>query len=73
MNTVATPMYGWDSIPWKKFRRSVFKLQKRIYRAIVAEGIPSPLVRLTDVKRSRSRMTGNSHVLNRPILEKYAI
>ena len=33
MNTVATPMYGWDSIPWKKFRRSVFKLQKRIYRA----------------------------------------
>jgi RNA-directed DNA polymerase len=33
MNTVATPMYGWDKIPWKKFRRSVFKLQKRIYRA----------------------------------------
>jgi len=27
------PMYGWDTIPWKKFRRSVFKLQKRIYRA----------------------------------------
>ena len=34
MSTVALlPMYGWDTIPWKKFRRSVFKLQKRIYRA----------------------------------------
>ncbi len=34
MSTVAQPpMYGWDSIPWKKHRRSVFKLQKRIYRA----------------------------------------
>ena len=34
MSTVALlPMYGWDTIPWKKLRRSVFKLQKRIYRA----------------------------------------
>jgi RNA-directed DNA polymerase len=36
MSTVAAatpPMYGWDSIPWKKFQRSVFKLQKRIYQA----------------------------------------
>jgi RNA-directed DNA polymerase len=34
MSTVAQlPMYGWDTIPWKKLRRSVFKLQKRIYRA----------------------------------------
>jgi RNA-directed DNA polymerase len=34
MNTVASaPMYGWDSIPWNKVHRSVFKLQKRIYQA----------------------------------------
>src|SRR5580704_13477650 len=34
MSTVASaPMYGWDSIPWKKLHRSVFKLQKRIYQA----------------------------------------
>jgi RNA-directed DNA polymerase len=26
-------MYRWDSIPWKNLRRSVWKLQKRIYRA----------------------------------------
>ncbi|MDQ3172275.1 MAG: reverse transcriptase N-terminal domain-containing protein [Acidobacteriota bacterium] len=26
-------MYGWDTIPWKKVRRSVWKLQKRIYQA----------------------------------------
>ena len=34
MSTVAMPpMYGWDAIPWKKLRRSVWKLQKRIYQA----------------------------------------
>lgn len=27
------PMYGWKNLPWKKFERQVFKLQKRIYRA----------------------------------------
>src|SRR5262245_53680379 len=33
MDTVTTPMYGWNMIPWKKVERNVFKLQKRIYRA----------------------------------------
>lgn len=34
MNTVfKTPMYGWDTVPWKQIQRDVFKLQKRIYRA----------------------------------------
>ena len=34
MSTVALPlMYRWDSIPWKHLRRSVWKLQKRIYQA----------------------------------------
>lgn len=34
MSTAALPpMYRWDSIPWKDLRRSVWKLQKRIYRA----------------------------------------
>jgi len=33
MNTVETPMYGWNTIPWKRLQRDVFKLQKRIYRA----------------------------------------
>ena len=28
-----TPMDGWNTLPWKKFQRQVFKLQKRIYRA----------------------------------------
>lgn len=27
------PMYGWQELPWKRFERRVFKLQKRIYRA----------------------------------------
>lgn len=27
------PMYGWRDLPWKRFERRVFKLQKRIYRA----------------------------------------
>ena len=34
MDTVATPpMDGWNTIPWKKVQRNVFKLQKRIYQA----------------------------------------
>ena len=33
MNTVATPMYDWKTLPWKQIERGVFKLQKRIYRA----------------------------------------
>ena len=33
MNTVVQPMYGWSTLPWKKFQRNVFKLQKRIYQA----------------------------------------
>ncbi|WP_145092405.1 reverse transcriptase N-terminal domain-containing protein [Sporomusa sp. KB1] len=26
-------MYEWKTIPWKKVKRVVFKLQKRIYQA----------------------------------------
>ncbi|MGH8066931.1 MAG: reverse transcriptase N-terminal domain-containing protein [Candidatus Entotheonellia bacterium] len=34
MSTVRPePMYGWDTIRWKHLERTVFKLQKRIYRA----------------------------------------
>src|SRR5437016_4121257 len=33
MNTDENPMYGWNTISWKKIERIVFKLQKRIYRA----------------------------------------
>ncbi|NET05148.1 MAG: RNA-directed DNA polymerase, partial [Symploca sp. SIO2B6] len=32
MNTAQKPMYGWKNINWRKLERSVFKLQKRIYR-----------------------------------------
>lgn len=32
MNTVQ-PMYEWNTIPWHKLERNVFKLQRRIYRA----------------------------------------
>jgi len=33
MNTVQQPMDKWQDIPWKKYERAVFKLQKRIYQA----------------------------------------
>src|SRR6266849_8287581 len=33
MSTATMPMYRWDELPWKKFRRVVWKLQKRIYQA----------------------------------------
>ncbi|WP_226584065.1 reverse transcriptase N-terminal domain-containing protein, partial [Microseira wollei] len=25
---------SWKNLPWKKFRRNLFRLQKRIYKAI---------------------------------------
>jgi RNA-directed DNA polymerase len=33
MNTADKSMYVWETIPWRKLERSVFKLQKRIYQA----------------------------------------
>ena len=33
MDTVIKPMDTWNTIPWKKAEREVFKLQKRIYQA----------------------------------------
>jgi RNA-directed DNA polymerase len=34
IDTAATaPMDRWDTLPWKKLQRQVFKLQKRIYQA----------------------------------------
>ena len=33
MDTATKPMYEWETINWGKIQRSVYKLQKRIYRA----------------------------------------
>ena len=33
MDTAAMPMDEWRTLPWKKYERQVFRLQKRIYRA----------------------------------------
>jgi len=33
MSRVRTPMYGWNTIRWRKVERRVFKLQTRIYQA----------------------------------------
>jgi RNA-directed DNA polymerase len=33
MDTVQKPMYEWNTIPWHKVEREVFKLQTRIYQA----------------------------------------
>ena len=33
MTTAETPMDRWNTIPWKKMERNVYKLQKRIYQA----------------------------------------
>lgn len=35
MSTVSKPMYGWNTIRWRKVERRVFKLQKRIYQASI--------------------------------------
>src|SRR5260370_28348341 len=33
MSTESYPMYEWNTLPWSKIEREVFKLQKRIYQA----------------------------------------
>lgn len=33
MSTATAPVYEWNSLPWQRLERQVFKLQKRIYRA----------------------------------------
>ena len=33
MNTITRSMYGWNTLPWTRIQRQVFKLQKRMYRA----------------------------------------
>jgi RNA-directed DNA polymerase len=32
-NSTERPKYGWKDVPWPRLERTVFKLQKRIYRA----------------------------------------
>ena len=66
MSTVAVPpMYGWDMIPWKKLRRSVWKLQKRIYRATRAE-FTRPAGTDDNVKRCEEPYDGK---LSRTVLQ----
>jgi RNA-directed DNA polymerase len=31
--STATPMYEWETLPWRQLERAVFKLQKRIFQA----------------------------------------
>ena len=52
MSTGLAPMYRWETIPWKKLQRTVFKLQKRIYRATTL----TVQVRLTNATLLRSRV-----------------
>ena len=33
MDTSEKMMYGWNTVPWRKLERNVYKLQKRIYQA----------------------------------------
>lgn len=41
MSTATLPMYEWNTIPWPKLQRNVFKLQKRIYQASLRGDTPT--------------------------------
>ena len=64
------PMDGWNTLPWKKFQRQVFKLQQRIYRASHRGDATSEKqrttfaaqVRMTNAMLLRSRMKPKLHV-----------
>jgi RNA-directed DNA polymerase len=34
LDTEITKRESWKTLPWKKFRRSLFRLQKRVYKAV---------------------------------------
>jgi retron-type reverse transcriptase len=34
LDTTATKRESWKTLPWKKFRRDLFRLQKRVFKAI---------------------------------------
>ena len=34
MDTEITKRESWKTLPWKKFRRNLFRLQKRVYKAV---------------------------------------
>jgi hypothetical protein len=44
MSTATMPMYRWDDLPWKKFRKVVWKLQKRIYQAMLGTFDRRPVI-----------------------------
>lgn len=54
MSQVARQRYEWDTIPWPKLERKVFKLQKQIYRATQSGNVKSAkrLQRLLSVSTS---------------------
>ncbi len=54
MNTVQQPMYKWKDLPWKKYERVVFKLQKRIYLASQQTKV---LITTANLVRSRVKLT----------------
>ena len=59
MNTVERqPMYGWNTLSWKKIERVVFKLQKRIYQAQCCGNVRRvrSLQRLLMTSRSAKRL-----------------
>ena len=39
MNTLKTMMYDWKTLDWRKLEQTVFKLQKRIYRAACRDDV----------------------------------
>jgi retron-type reverse transcriptase len=34
LDTEITKRESWKTLPWKKFRRNLFRLQKRVYKAV---------------------------------------
>jgi hypothetical protein len=55
MNTAPVPMYEWNTSPWAKAEREVFKLQKRIYVRHESR-VPASKNATTEVNASRESL-----------------
>ncbi len=47
---ITTPMDRWETLPWKKLQRNVFKVQKRIYQASQCDDVKKRTAGVDGVK-----------------------
>ncbi|WP_100902892.1 reverse transcriptase N-terminal domain-containing protein [Nostoc flagelliforme] len=70
---------SWKVLPWKKFRRNLFRLQKRVYKAVQvgdkrkARLLQKLILKSTSAGTSKSRKTESLEALPQWITSKRSV